>query len=249
MPFRARRVSHVLLMALAVACSACGPRQAPSPRESPTATASASPTSTAVASPTPRPVPVDIRVTRLAIPSINIDSPVQGSQVVPSTSVPTPGCPARPVGEETFTVPNYGIVTPEGVVEGLAGKSWIFGHSRWQNQPGILYSLQDISVGDELFVDGVDRGTGQPVAHRRFVVDGIYLTDIDSGGEVVAKAGASTAAPKPVVILETSVREDGANKQWLLNQQKVLTRARNVIDGDVNDPCKYLLLFVVAQSS
>ena len=56
-------------------------------------------------------------------------------------------------------------------------------------------------------------------------------------------------AAKPVVILQTSVREEGAGKQWLLNQQTVLSRAQNVIEGDINDPCKYLLLFVFARAS
>ena len=104
-------------------------------------------------------------------------------------------------------------------------------------------------MGDELFVDGVDRRTGEQITRRRFVVDGIYLTDIDSGEKLVTGGSPAEIPAKPVVILQTSVREDGANKQWLLNQQKVVAKSRNLIEGDVNDPCKYLLLFVFAQSS
>jgi hypothetical protein len=142
-----------------------------------------------------------------------------------------------------------GIATPEDDLEGLQNKAWIFGHSRWQNQPGLFFRLQDISVGDELFVDGLDRRTGELVTRRSFVVNSIYLTDIDSGDKLITAESPATIPAKPVVILQTSVREDGANKQWLMNQRQVLARSRNLIEGDINDPCKYLLLFVFALSS
>ena len=188
---------------------------------------------------------LDLRASRLAIPSLGIDSAVQLSYALPNTGAQPPGCPARPPGEETLTVPEHGIATPERAFEGLENKAWIYGHSRWQNQPGLFYALQDISMGDELFVDGVDRTTGEQIAHRRFVVDGIYLTDTDSGGTLVT----ASIPEKPVVILQTSVREQGANKSWLLTQQKVFAKALNLVEGDLNDPCKYLLLFVVAESA
>lgn len=237
----------VLLVALAAACTGISTRQDQTPplrlpTESPS-------TATTVSSPTPQSMRMDIRASRLAIPSLNIDSPVQSSQVIPDTSTPPAGCPAPPPGQETFTVPNQGITTPENNLEGLENKAWIFGHSRWQNQPGVFFSLQDISLGDELFVDGVDRSTGKQITHRRFVVDGIYLADIDAGGKLVTAESPVDIPAKPVVILQTSVREDGANKQWLLNQQKVVAKSRNLVEGDVNDPCKYLLLFVFAHSS
>ena len=235
----------VLLAALAVGCAAGG---AP-PRSTSTASASPTGTPTPTASPGPQTVRIDIRATRLAIPSLQIDAPVQTSQVVPDTSTPAPGCPVPPPGQETFTVPDHGITTPADDLEGLENKAWIFGHSRWQNQPGVLFGLQDLRTGDEVFVDGVDRSTGATVTHRRFVVDGIYLTDIDSGGKLVTAAGPADIPATPEVILQTSVREDGANKQWLLDQRKVLAGARNLVEGDLNDPCKYLLLFVVGHSS
>jgi hypothetical protein len=51
------------------------------------------------------------------------------------------------------------------------------------------------------------------------------------------------------VILQTSARESGANKAWILNRQTVMAKARNIVAGDVDDPCKYLLLFVLARYS
>ncbi len=140
-------------------------------------------------------------------------------------------------------------MTPVDAIEGLENKAWIFGHSRWLGQPGILFSLQDLNVGDELFVDGVDRTTGERLAGRRFVVDGLYLTDIESGGRLVTAGSAAEVPAKPVVVLQTSVREDGAGKQWILDQQTVMAKSRNLVEGDLNDPCKYLLLFVFAQAA
>lgn len=163
------------------------------------------------------------------------------------TSTTLPGCPPTPPGQETFTVPAQGIATPVNTIEGFEHKVWIFGHSRWLGQAGLFLRLEDISVGDELLLDGADRRTGQSFAGRRFVVDGLYLTDIESGGALVN--GLPNNPGSPIVMLQTSVREDGANKQWILSQQKVTAKARNMVEGDINDPCKYLLLFVIAQAS
>ena len=43
--------------------------------------------------------------------------------------------------------------------------------------------------------------------------------------------------------------EDGPGKQWILDQQKLLAKARNLVEGNLNDPCKYLLLFVTAHAA
>jgi len=237
----------MLLLALALGCAADGTREAvtPSPHPPTASPATATPTTTA----SPAPQAVDIRASRLAIPSLRIDAEVQPSLVVPDTSLPTPGCPTPPSGSTTFTVPAQGIATPVEKIDGLENKAWIFGHSRWQGEPGVFFRLQDVNMGDEIFVDGVDRRTGERITGRRFVVSGLYLTDIEAGGRLVTAANPAEVPAKPVVILQTSVREDGANKQWILDQQKVMAKSRNMIEGDINDPCKYLLLFVFAQAS
>lgn len=245
-------MSLLFLVLLVAGCSSSSaPATAtPSPTEPPatvvaTVTATASPT----ASPSPEPLLQELRVTRLTIPALGIDSEVQLSQAIPDTSVVPAGCPAPPAGQETLTVPERGLATPEVAFEGLENKAWVYGHSRWQGEPGLLAALEDIAVGDELLVDGVDRQTGASVTRQRYVVEGLYLADRESGGELVTADGPAEIPSRTLVILQTSVRETGENRPWILDQEKVLAKASNLIQGDVDDPCKYLLLFVIARAS
>jgi hypothetical protein len=98
-------------------------------------------------------------------------------------------------------------------------------------------------------VEGVDRVTGDPIARERYIVEAIYLTDTTSGGALVTADGPEEIPTQPTVILQTSARERGADKPWILDREKVLAKADSLIEGDLDDPCKYLLLFVVARSS
>lgn len=249
--------ASILLAATLVAGCAGSRDGAPSTPEA-TPAATSAPTSPATETPaspgTPRPtlapttpVPLpDTRATRLVIPALAIDAPVAGSQVVPATAPLPAGCPPRPEGTTTLTVPAEGIATPEEAFDGLEHKSWIFGHSRWQNQPGLFFALEDISIGDELFIDGFDRTTREAVTDQRFVVEGIYLTDTDSGAELVTAESRAEIPTRPLVILQTSARERGADRSWLLDREKVLAKAGNLVDGELDDPCRYLLLFVIA---
>ena len=185
---------------------------AESPSPTPTATPTAMPTSIATqpSTPTVAPSPTDetrvpeIRATHLRIPKLAIDAEVQGSQIVPYTGTVPEGCPA-PTATTTLTVPSQGIATPEETWEGIERKSWIYGHSRWQGAPGLFFSLPGLSVGDELFVDGFDRITGDPVSNRRFVVDGLYLADTESGGTLV---NAQSPDEIPSRALRKTTRED-----------------------------------------
>jgi hypothetical protein len=242
--------------------TACGGSTAssPSPTSSPAATATESPsatlspptatfTATAVPSPTPTPVHEDIRATHLTVPALGIDSEVQAAPTVPYVYVPDPGCPPEPADSETVDVPTQGIATPEDSLEGLENKAWIFGHSRWSGVPGIFFSLVDVSLGDELFIDGVDRESGLTVTAERFVVDGIYLADTDSGETLLTSEDAADIPQKPIVVLQTSVRERGVDRPWILDRQALLAKATNLVQGDLDDPCKYLLLFVTASQS
>jgi hypothetical protein len=230
------------LLVLAAACSGGSAARAPTLQPS------------VAPSPTPPPTPPEpplvvrnIRPTRLSIPSLGIDSPVQESQLVPDTSKAPPGCPPRPEGNDTLTVPNSGIATPAEKLDGLDNKSWIFGHSRYLGAPQTFLRLQDINVGDELFIDGVVRETAEKVVHMRFVVAAVYLADTYSGEDLITASSPSDIPREPEVVLQTSVREDGQGKQWILDRQKVLAKAVNKVPGDVDDYCKYLLLFVIAK--
>ena len=203
-----------------------------------TSTPAPSPTLTASPAADPQPVSWNVRVSRLTIPALDIDSEVSGSRVVPVTSTLPAGCPAPPAGQETLTVPAEGIATPEEALEGLENRAWIFGHSRWQNNPGLFHALQNIKLGDELLIDGVDRRTGEQVVCQRFVVEGIYLTDKESGAALVTAADPTEIPDVLTVVLQTSVSETGANKRWLLDREQVLSRATNLVEVDLEDHCK-----------
>lgn len=231
------------------------------PTASATAPPAASPTPRVTASPTPAPAKTpkptpggrpgiqDTRATHLTIPAVGIDSPVVRSRAIPDTSPVPAGCPAPPAGQETLTVPSQGIATPEQAFEGLEHKAWIYGHSRWQSAPGVFFVLKDLALGDELFIDGFDRQTGDKVSKQRFRVEGLYLTDKDSGGALVTAGSPAEIPSVPMVILQTSVRESGPNKQWIFDRATVLARATNLVEGNLDDPCKYLLLFVIARAA
>jgi hypothetical protein len=233
---------------------ACGSEGAPLPTPSPTEMTAPSPTlpPTATTEPSPTATPQvvrqDIRATRLSIPVLGIDSVVQESTTIPYTYIPPPGCPARDTEEtQTVTVPNQGIATPADNLEGLENRAWIFGHSRWLGVEGLFYGLQNLSPGDELFVDGFDRSSGEEISGKRFLVHELYLADTDSGEVLINAESPEDIPPEPEVVLQTSVREDGAGKSWILDQQTLLANATNTVEGDLDDPCKYLLLFVTAR--
>jgi len=246
------RLYVAFALCVTVACGSGGTdndstgTQAP-PTARPPTEVPASPTP--AATPTPVPLRKDIQATRLSIPAIGLDAPVQRSETVPYVYVPPPGCPLRPDDTSTVTVPNQGIATPVENLEGLENKAWIYGHSRWLGVAGLLFRLQDLNPGDEVVVDGVERGTGERLERQKFVVDGLYLTDVDSGGTLINATKPSEIPSKPQVILQTSVREDGPGKQWILDRDKLLSKSKNLVQGDLNDTCKYLLLFVFATAA
>ena len=220
---------------------------APVETASPTATnAPPAATATQAPSPTPERVRQDIRATRLAIPALDLDAEVQTAPTVPYVYIPEPGCPPGPESTETVTVPDQGIATPADNLEGLENKAWVYGHSRWLGVPGLFFGLQDVSLGDELFMDGVDRASGEALSGLRFVVDGIYLTDIDSGEAFLTTAGPEDVPDEPIVVLQTSVRERGAGRPWIFEREALTAKAENLVVGDLDDPCKYLLLFITA---
>jgi len=236
---------------LSVSCD--GDDAVPSPTAAPEATATIVPPTvepTPAPTATPTVVRQDIRPTRLTIPALDIDQPVVLSQTVPYVYVPEPGCPPAPADDDTtLTVPNQGIATPAELLDGLENKAWIFGHSRWLGVPGVLFNLHDLDVGDELFIDGVDRASGAAVEDKRYVVEGLYLSDVDTGGPFLTNDDPSEIPLAPQVVLQTSVRERGAGRAWILDRAKLMAKAQNVIVGDADDPCRYLLLFVVATFS
>ncbi|HEX5368723.1 MAG TPA: sortase [Dehalococcoidia bacterium] len=244
-----RFVAWCAVLAITGLVMACGSSSAAQP--APTASATLTPSPTATASPTATPAPMiqDVLAERLVIPSLNLDAPVQKSETVPYTYTPPAGCPGEFEDTTTVTVPDSGIATPADALDGLENKIWIFGHSRFQGTPGLFHGLEDLKVGDKVYVDGVDRTTSQAITNEQFVVNGIYLADTDSGGSLLNSSGPDDIPARTTLVLQTSVRERGQGAPWLLDQGKLLAGATNIVKGDLDDPCKYLLLFVTAESS
>jgi len=204
------------------------------------------PTATALPPPTPTPVIVrrDIFADHLVIPSLKIDARVQPSQTIPYVDSPLPGCPGDTKNTETLVVPTSGVATPAKGEDGLENKAWIFGHSRYLGAPQTFFALQNINIGDDVIVDGTDRQTKARLTNQRFVINRIVITDADKGGELLGTDSIEQMPHIPQVILQTSVRESGAGKQWIFDRDRLTAKAQTVVDGDINSPCKYLLLFV-----
>lgn len=196
---------------------------------------------TSTASPSPVSTPArSLLVTHLVIPALGIAADVEASGLVPAGAAP-PGCPPVEPGTETFAVPARGIATPAEPIDGVV--AWIFGHSRWQGDPGLFSSLIDLARGDELLLDGADRDSGDVVNGRKAVVESLYLVDMQSGRQLLADLADESPSR---VILQTSVREHGPGRPWIFDRDTVLARTTNLVAGDLDDPCRYLLLFVVA---
>ena len=239
-----------LLAALVSSCSPESTSRPEAPAEAATAPPEAAANRAPAASPTPAPIRRDIQAVRLQIPSLQIDALVSESLTVHfSNRRPDPGCEhvRQPSEGTTLTVPNEGIATPVDNLEGLENKSWIFGHSRWQGRPGLFFRLQDLNIGDELFIDGIDRHSGAKLLQQRFIVESIFVADTESGGERLTAMTPEAIPAEPIVILQTSVRESGAGKQWILNRERLLAKADNLLEGSLDDPCYYLVVFVIAR--
>jgi len=239
------RAVLLTVLALAALGSACSSEDASrrTPPEDPPASPTRTPKLADTATPTPR---LEIIADRLVIPSLGIDSPVQKGETVPYRDIPPPGCPGLPEDTTTVTVPAQGIATPADEQEGLENKTWIYGHSRWLGAPGLFFRLSELKPGDEVLVDGVVRESGNPARQQRYVVNELYLTDKESGEKLLTAHDQSEIPGTPVLYLQTSVRETGGGKPWILDRPTLLATATNLVEGNLDDPCKYLLLFVKA---
>jgi hypothetical protein len=47
--------------------------------------------------------------------------------------------------------------------------------------------------------------------------------------------------------MNTSARANGAGSPWILDRDKIVSRATDHFEGDINDPCKYLELWIIAE--
>lgn len=169
----------------------------------------------------------DLIPSRVSIPSINLkDISVNRTPLDEKQKVPV--------------VSDHGGVTPDFKVLSMENKIWIFGHSSWQGVPQDLYRLQDINKGDEVVIDVQERETQKRYDNLKFTIQDLVLTDTDGGTDLL---NSGEAPIFPYLMMQTSVREDGVGKKWILNRDLLMSKARVLIEGDIDDPTKYLLLF------
>lgn len=145
-------------------------------------------------------------------------------------------------GKFTIKVPDLGLATPADDV--LPNNiSWIFAHSyfitKGERRPGTLNPLPGIKRGDVLMIDANNRETGKLESGLNYEVDKLLLTDKD-GGEILLHRTFSSA---PLLYVQTSIREEGEGKEWLYDRKMIEDQAEVQIEGDIDDPGKYLLLF------
>lgn len=184
----------------------------------------------------------DIKPRSLNIPAINLPvSPVQDSIFIN--------------GESDLRDDSKGVFTPKDNLLGLENKSWIFGHSSHQYVPGkhtpdLLYDLADLNIGDEIYIDGVDRENKFDLGRLRYVVSRIVL--IDKSGALHVLGNPNGKIPNvPRLLIQTSVRQDKPGADWLppIPKEVLEKKAEVIVEGDIDDPAKYLLLFVMANLS
>lgn len=142
-----------------------------------------------------------------------------------------------------LSVPDFGIATPPEGIDNLPNVTWIYGHSSYKGEKGIFASLDRLEIGDPVYLDGRIEGSSQKFKGIRFLVDNFYLADKESGRKLTAHI--NNTSEKPVLLMQTSVREDKSQK-WLFKKEDIISKTTNTIDGDVDDPDKYILLFVSA---
>ncbi len=71
--------------------------------------------------------------------------------------------------------------------------------------------------------------------------------DVDAASAFLRAQSPEQIPPRPILVLQTSARENGQGKEWILDRPTVLAKATNLVAGDLEDPCRYLSLWVVAE--
>ena len=218
-------------LAALVGCGARNTALLPSPIEASTPTATPRP----IVDATPAP-PAEVRLNALAhtlsIPTLGLRAEVR-----PADST------RNALGRPEIVVPDHCLVTPNALMgRNAINNIWILGHSRWQGVPQPLFRLSELRAGDEVLVHGRDRTTELYFPLLSFRVQRLVLTDIESAPKELY--GARPRFPR--VVLQTSARQAGA-ASWILDRRVVEAKAEHRLDGDVDDPRKYLLLLVVGE--
>lgn len=179
----------------------------------------------------PRPLRLAIVPKRLSIPSMgiyNLDIQLGKTEKLSDK-------------KSQFIAPPEGIATANNVLgRGNNNTIWIYGHSRLNGIPQTFYGLQDLKPGEKIVIDGDDITRDRILEGLEFEVEDRVLGDMTSGEKLIFSGG--TRYPR--VVLQTSVRESG-DKPWIFNRVKIENSTVSIIEDSVDNPSKYLLLFIV----
>lgn len=146
-------------------------------------------------------------------------------------------------------VPNTGVATTNyDRLSNRINKISVFGHSAWKDTRGVLGKLENINLGDTVTIKATIPSRQKTYDQLDFVVDKILLADIESGRTFLL----NETPDLPIIIIQTTVRENGLTeagvvKKWILDKDKIKGNTESIIEGDENDPEKYLLLFVIGK--
>ncbi len=247
-PLLDRRSAMTRLLRLSagfvVAGIGCGVRST-APDSTARAATPAAPTPTPTAAPTP-PAQPDARAAAATPPELRLNL-LAHTLEIPALQLRTVVRPAEStrnaLGRPEIVVPDHGLVTANAMLgRNAINNIWILGHSRWMGVPQLLFRLPELRVGDDILVAGQERTTNTDVPLLTFRTQRLVLTDIDSAPKELY--GARPRIPR--VVLQTSARQAG-DAAWILDRRAIEAKAERRLDGDIDDPRKYLLLLVIGE--
>lgn len=185
----------------------------------------------------------NIRATRVSIPSLQFNHNVFGDySIKDGTVIPDPK------GGNIYTLEDDNIYFPN--------ESYLYGHSSEKGVPQLFYSLQDLNITDRIVIDGRDRRTGEELKGLEFEATRLCIADIERLGALISITEGEELPRQPVLLLQTSVKPDiehaytldiNGRPKWIFDKEKMLRKADRMIDGDMEDPNKYLSLLVFAK--
>ena len=148
-----RALALVLVGLAALLGAACAPGAEPpaGPRAAPGVAADSAPHPTS-----PHPTSGPSEPTRIRIPAIGVDSPIEQISVDGSGALVPP--------EDTALTGWFG----DGPIPGATGPALLAGHVDSRSGPAVFYRLRDLPTGARILVDGADGSTVGFLARRTF---------------------------------------------------------------------------------
>lgn len=200
-------------------------------------------TPAAKSEPERKPLVVNIVPEALTIPSLEINNVEIVKSYIKAEKQPDGSVKNIP------DVPNSGIASPNGerLLRG-SNKIIVLGHSAWKNKPEVLGDLEDINYDELVSIKATIPSRQVSYDRLDFKVYRKILADIESGETFLR----NFTPEFPTIIIQTTVRENGLTetgkpKKWILDKDKLKGDSESIIEGDENDPNKYLIVFVIGK--